>query len=441
MILLLSIAFSAYEEALFIGNSYTSANQLDLLWRDLAEEGNEHWDAVETRTLAAGGRTLADHWAVAQDESTDWYASLHRPWHHVLLQDQSQVPSFSENSSYVIASTEGAIGLNGLIQEQGAETLFLLTWGRRDGDSQNPGLNPDYETMQANLLEGYLRYVDATSTDERPSWLAPAGLAFGEVKEADGQEAFEALYSPDGSHPSALGTYLVACVVYTTVTGRSAVGLPMDEDWSHLQEAANHTVLDEPFSEWSYPWVWDELPEDGVVGGGWMRPLVALASPAERDVELIDARLWIQEGGALSGDVSIDELSELVVRGSLVGDVDGPVLLMDGVLESSSLGALVQTGGLLRTDGLSIDGSATMGEVDIEEGDHIVITAASFDLTGLVVPEQVLVEEDGSTLTLSWPAEGADTGAPGSEGCGCGGGLSGSWLLGGLLLWRRRWLG
>ena len=436
--LLLSIALAADEEVLFIGNSYTSANHLDSLWGDLAVEGNEHWSSVETKTLAQGGRTLAEHWEAAQDDSTDWYTSLHRQWNHVLLQDQSQIPSFPQTHSLVVASTEGAIGLNGLIEAQGAETLFLLTWGRRDGDAQNPDLNPDYETMQANLLAGYLRYVDATSTDERSSWLAPVGLAFGAVKDADGQEAFEALYAGDGSHPSPLGTYLAACVVYTTVTGRSAVGLPMDEDWSHLQEAASVTVLDEPFSEWSYPWVWDTLPEDGVVGGDWMRPLVELGSAAAQDVELIDARLWIAEEGSLTGNVTVDALSELVVRGALVGNVDGPVLLVDGVLETSSVGALVQTGGLLRTDGLTVEGSATLGEVEVEEGDLIIITAASFDLAGLVVPEEVLVDLDGTTLTLSWPSEEVDTGLPGSEGCGCGGGLGGSWLLGGLLLWRRR---
>ena len=53
--------------------------------------------------------------------------------------------------------------------------------------------------------------------------MAPVGLAWSRVvrerPELD-------LFSPDGSHPNSLGSYLAACVIYSTVTGRSAEGAP-----------------------------------------------------------------------------------------------------------------------------------------------------------------------------------------------------------------------
>lgn len=63
------------------------------------------------------------------------------------------------------------------------------------------------------------------STPERPVRIAPAGLAFEHIfksipgnASADGTD-FTRLYEEDGTHPSLEGSYLVACVVYATMTG------------------------------------------------------------------------------------------------------------------------------------------------------------------------------------------------------------------------------
>ena len=61
--------------------------------------------------------------------------------------------------------------------------------------------------------------------------------------------AFDALYDPDGSHPSALGTYLAACVILSTITGRDperfadALGLP-PSDAAAMRAVAHDTLAD-----------------------------------------------------------------------------------------------------------------------------------------------------------------------------------------------------
>jgi hypothetical protein len=169
----------------------------------------------------------------------------------------------------------GAESLNTLIADGEAETVFFLTWGRREGDSTNASLYPDFETMQERLTDGYLAYQEATSSKKRPTWIAPVGPAFARVHadilEAgedplDPESLFWGLYNPDASHPSPTGTYLAACVFYATLTGSSPVGLDgpgaMESEIAlELQEAAATTVFED--TDWlSYPWQGDEKPGD-----------------------------------------------------------------------------------------------------------------------------------------------------------------------------------
>jgi hypothetical protein len=107
------------------------------------------------------------------------------------------------------------------------QTLFLMTWGRRDGDADNPELNPDFKTMNSNLLAGYTIYQQATRADGRETYVAPAGLVFEEVYDnqatlyVDTPDLFSKLYSDDGSHPSGSGTYASGLTILCTITGRS----------------------------------------------------------------------------------------------------------------------------------------------------------------------------------------------------------------------------
>jgi len=266
---------SATSDVLFVGNSYTFYNNLETL---VAEVFASAGTTVETGRLTAGGLNLSNHASYAADESSEWYTRLvteadQREW--VVLQDQSQTPAFPQTQPEWIASRDAAITLNGLVADAGANTMFFLTWGYLDGDEINDWRFPDYTTMQGHLTAGYTAYAEACSTVERPVWIAPVGPAFGYIREqvvASGEDPlsedslFRALYAGDGSHPSALGSHLVAFVFFASLSGETPVGLATPDGFDpetvlQLQEAAAAVVFDDTDS---FVFPWEEDP--GTVG-------------------------------------------------------------------------------------------------------------------------------------------------------------------------------
>jgi hypothetical protein len=231
---------------LLIGNSYTSANNLDkMLQAMLLEDG-----AVNVYRYTIGSKKLIQHLADAKgDEETQlrkWLVTDPEPWTWVVLQEQSQIPGLFDYSYEFEESLFAASQLDRIIASTGAGTIFYTTWGRRNGDDVFFGIYPNFLGMNIRIVEGYHRYFAATNTAERPTKVAPVGQAFEYIYQylidqgldpLASASDFANLYQTDGSHPSQQGTYLAACVLYATLTGndpRSLVYVPsgLDEDVS-----------------------------------------------------------------------------------------------------------------------------------------------------------------------------------------------------------------
>ena len=191
------------KEALFIGNSYTYVNNLPELINQIAiSKGNSLF--YETHT--PGGSTLIQHASNSEVQSL----LNSTTWDYVILQEQSQNPSFSPSqvASEVYPYAES---LCENIREANpcAEPVFFMTWGRENGDSQNCAFYPPictYEGMQDRLTESYTEMAE-----NNESLLAPVGIAWKNIRELYPEIN---LYSSDGSHPSIQGSYLAACVFY-----------------------------------------------------------------------------------------------------------------------------------------------------------------------------------------------------------------------------------
>lgn len=256
--------------ALFLGNSYTHVNGLDQLVLALLQEGQPAWADGDASRLTDGGLTFVDHVTRIGTEGSPWRAALGPDgpsYDWVILQEQSQIPGFPASTADFAASLEAAEALDEIAAAHGAATVFYLTWGRESGDPTNPDIYPDFVTMEARLEAGYAAYRDATSAAERPTWIAPVGPAFAAVyrdsvlsgDDPDGGDSrFAQLYSEDGSHPSALGSYLAAAVFYATLTGASPEGLSPSagvsaEDAAWAQIVARTVVFDEALG-YTYPW-------------------------------------------------------------------------------------------------------------------------------------------------------------------------------------------
>ena len=263
-------------DILMMGNSYTSSNSLSVRLDNMLIDSGE--DAQVT-SMTSGGLKLSQHAERANTAGHSWNISLQQQYDYVILQDQSQVPGLSIDTEYWQDSLEGLIYLNQRIESEGGDTILFMTWGRMEGD----WLHPDYTSMQESVSRGYEMYNENITTTNRPTYIAPVGLAFmyiHNVVEESGQNAtdvstsFSALYSSDGSHPSIDGTYLAACVMYSTITGESSVGREGPSQISpqrtlELQQAAAATVFNET-PNYTYPWQVDRSevrfgPESGSI--------------------------------------------------------------------------------------------------------------------------------------------------------------------------------
>jgi len=139
-------------QVLFIGNSYVFFNSLPQTFVRLVESAGNR---VHAEMVAKGGWTLGQH--VASEQTMSKIAS--REWDYVILQEQSVMPSIPTEREKLMYPAARA--LNKAISDQGARTVFMMTWGRRDG-LREAGFT-DFGAMQEQLATGYTAYLLPTS--------------------------------------------------------------------------------------------------------------------------------------------------------------------------------------------------------------------------------------------------------------------------------------
>jgi hypothetical protein len=101
-----------------------------------------------------------------------------------------------------------------IIRKNGSTPCLYLTWGRKAGDKKNPKIYPNYQAMQKKISTAYFK-----AGKNNQARILPVGLAYSKVKQQD-QALFESLYKKDGSHPSAIGAYVVSSVFWGSLTGQ-----------------------------------------------------------------------------------------------------------------------------------------------------------------------------------------------------------------------------
>jgi len=180
---------------LFIGNSYTSRNQLPRLLADLAAEAARP-TRVEFDLVFAGGASLKRHWnaGIAQERLG------RQSWNYVVLQEQSTLPvknpaRYHENVRLFAPE----------IGRRGAKMALYLTWSRQHA--------PDTQDRITAAVEAIAAEVDAL--------VVPVGIAWRTVTATHSDMQ---LYTDDGSHPTVAGSYLAACVFLATLFSEAPRG-------------------------------------------------------------------------------------------------------------------------------------------------------------------------------------------------------------------------
>lgn len=232
------LAISQTKRVLFIGNSYTAYNNLPDLVKSVALSLG---DTMIVDSHTPGGYTFNQH----STNATTLSKISQGNWDFVVLQAQSQEPSFPP--AQVQAQTYPyAKNLCDSIRAYNpcTEPVFYMTWGRKNGDAANCAVYPvicTYEGMQLRLRQSYLEMGDLNNAT-----VSPVGVAWKKIR--DTYPTIE-LYNPDESHPSLWGSYLAACVFYSTLYNKNCQGAfvpaSLNTDTAlMIQQVASAMVLD-----------------------------------------------------------------------------------------------------------------------------------------------------------------------------------------------------
>lgn len=181
---------------LFVGNSLTYVNDLPTT---VASLGALSGDTIRVATAAGPDLALIDHWNGASN-ARDQIAQ--GGWHFVVLQQgPSSVPV--NRDTLVLATKLFAP----LIRAAGAKPALFMVWPSADRFAYFDDVRASYQAAALSVGGVFM----------------PAGVGWMNSWVSDSTFV---LYGSDGYHPSPLGTYVAALVIYERVTGRDARSLP-----------------------------------------------------------------------------------------------------------------------------------------------------------------------------------------------------------------------
>ncbi|MCD4729751.1 MAG: T9SS type A sorting domain-containing protein, partial [Bacteroidales bacterium] len=120
--------------------------------------------------------------------------------------------------------------------------VFQMPWAFEDGMTWYQNWTDTYEDMQIHIYDNTLLYSEEIGFE-----IAPVGWAWYAVLE-EYNYPLHYLHMSDWNHPSLRGSYLMACVIYSTVFQESTVNIPYhasipEEEAVYFQTVASDTVL------------------------------------------------------------------------------------------------------------------------------------------------------------------------------------------------------
>ena len=218
---------------LFVGNSYLYYNDSlhNHVSRIAREIGPHDRGGYRYKSSTIGGARLSHHHIDSLLEPGR--LGIDEPFDLVVLQGGSAEVLNERNRAQFRAS---AIEMSEKIRATGAEVALYMTHAYVEPDDR-------YEPGMINKIEPTYVYVG----NELDALVLPVGVAFERAYEA--RPDIELHKTFDGTHPSMLGTYLAACVVFQSIYGTTTVGMDYDyfgavkkEDATFLRAIADQTV-------------------------------------------------------------------------------------------------------------------------------------------------------------------------------------------------------
>jgi len=222
---------------LFLGSSYFGYNDLPQLFKNLAESANKN---VTIDSYNPGGMYLSDH---AVSITSENYIDKHK-WDYVVLQ------GVGRNTAYPTYFTDHPV-LPALLElekkikanSESTKIVFCMPWAFEDGMTWY-GWPDNYEVMQKYIYQNtinFLTFIDLI--------IAPVGWAWYRVLE-DKNYPLHYLHSNDWNHPSINGSYIMACVIFSTLFKENSTlsiynSTLTSEDAAYFKEVSSEIVLND----------------------------------------------------------------------------------------------------------------------------------------------------------------------------------------------------
>ena len=201
----------AAPRVLFIGNSYTSVNNLPGIFQALsASAGNP---PAEIQAVTPGGLTLMQH----LNSPATLKLIDEGNWDIVIVQAQSQEAALSEQFLNMrSAFLQGAAGLYDRIRTNSPHAKIILyqTWARHANYWVDPKADRSIGRNPAEMQARIRKWHRLAAAQRNGFLISPVGDAWElNYKKPDAIR----LHVGDNSHPAFAGSYLAALVLYGTL--------------------------------------------------------------------------------------------------------------------------------------------------------------------------------------------------------------------------------
>jgi hypothetical protein len=238
-------------KVLFLGSSYFAYNDLPGMF--------------ETLSQSAGRDVTVDHNYIIMGFLDDHSVSLEsealiesEQWDYVILQGAASTMGYPKAHHYIFPPYErhdvelALVTLRQKIKANYSKTemVYCMPWAFEDGMTWLDGYDDTYFELQQRIYDNTLRF-----SDQIPFVTAPVGWAWNTIMTSHTEPHY--LFRSDFNHPSRRGTFVMACVIYSTIFKRSTAGIPYNAGYSedeaaYLRGVASDTVLDS-LDLWNIP--------------------------------------------------------------------------------------------------------------------------------------------------------------------------------------------
>jgi PKD repeat protein len=224
---------------LFLGNSYTSANNLPQLVKNLTNSAGK---TLLVDANIPGGFTISGH----LNDATSLNKIRQGNWDYIVIQEQSQIPSIDFYRYNDMCPS--LMQLKDTIDHYSpcAKIITYMTWGRRFGgiqcDPSNTYCSPNFVNfnhMQDSLTSAYLEISEQLNIQ-----CVPVGVVWQNVL----NDTTLVLHTGDNSHPNIDGSYVAACAIFSSIWKLNSSGLSFTAGLSsplaqYYQMMADNTIF------------------------------------------------------------------------------------------------------------------------------------------------------------------------------------------------------